>query len=68
MICACWGMGQAIPREWLNQWTLNFANWAPSGFPEALAILVGWEAVGSVETEAKRLDLGSGPSSDFLTL
>lgn len=45
------------------QWALNFANWAPPGFPKVLAILLGGggEVVGS-------LNLDSVPSSDFLAL
>lgn len=50
-------MGQAIPREYMNQWTLNFANRAPCGFPEALAILLGREAASPVDTEAKEAGL-----------
>lgn len=60
--------GPGYPLRMAESVDFEFCKWLPSGFPEALAILLGWENASPVENEARGLALGSGSSSDFLTL
>lgn len=61
--------GSGYPLRMAESVDFEFCKWLLLvSLRLAWAILLGWEASSPVETEAGRLDLGSGSSSDCLTL
>lgn len=61
--------GSGYPLRMAESVDFEFCKWLLlDSLRLAWAILLGWEAASPVETEAGRLDLGSGSSSDCLTL